>query len=261
MTAERHEETSQTTPVAMSVYSGKDIADAGVHDISTLTTIDPSVNFTTATGSGYIAIRGVSSTDLTEIGDPAVSVSRDGFFTNRSYGLFSSFYDVERVEVLKGPQGTLYGRNSSGGVINIISATPTDTFGGYVSIDAGDYQALNFEGALNLPLSDTVQMRISGVSLHHDAYRDNALATRGADDEDSRSSACNSPSSPSTRSRDWCRSSEITPTTWGMLRRSGPMRPSTRYRIQCGFRSIHNRPTGWWTPAIAVISPGACRRI
>jgi iron complex outermembrane recepter protein len=187
VTAERHEETSQTTPVAMSVYSGKDIADAGVHDISTLTTIDPSVNFTTATGSGYIAIRGVSSTDLTEIGDPAVSVSRDGFFTNRSYGLFSSFYDVDRVEVLKGPQGTLYGRNSSGGVINILSATPTNTFGGYVSIDAGDYQALNFEGALNLPLSDTVQMRISGVSLHHDAYRDNAPAERGADDEDSRS--------------------------------------------------------------------------
>ena len=106
VTAERHEESAQKTAISMSVYSAAQISEAGVHDVQSLASIDPSINFTASAGAGYVAMRGVASTDLTEIGDPAVSIARDGFFTNRSYSVFSSFYDVARIEVLKGPQGT-----------------------------------------------------------------------------------------------------------------------------------------------------------
>ncbi len=186
VTAEHREENSQKTPISMSVYSAKDIQEEGIHDIQSLTRVDPSVNITTSTGSAYIAVRGIASTDLTETGDPAVAVSRDGFFTNRGYALFSSLYDVSRIEVLKGPQGTLYGRNSVGGEINIITQRPTSDFGGYVSAEAGSYATLNLEGALNLPLSDVVQARVSAISRYHEGYRDNPGFANG-DDEDNKS--------------------------------------------------------------------------
>ena len=187
VTAERRETSAQTTPISMSVYTGDTLRQQGVNDIRSLTTIDPSVNITATQGTAYVAIRGITSTDLTEIGDPAVSIARDGFFANRPYTLFASFYDVERVEVLKGPQGTLYGRNSSGGVINIITARPSNEYGGYASLDVGSYNATSLEAAVNLPLNDAVQMRVSGVSLYHKGYRDVSPVFQRGDDEGSRS--------------------------------------------------------------------------
>jgi len=186
VTAEKREESAQRTPVAMNLYSSEQLAQAGVHDIATLSAVDPSVNFTASAGAAYIAVRGIASTDLTEIGDPAVPIARDGFFTNRSYGLFSSFYDVDRVEVLKGPQGTLYGRNSTGGLINVLTRRPGKELGGYASADFGNYGAVNLEGAFNLPLGDMLALRVSGASRNHDGYRDNSPQPRG-DDEDAQS--------------------------------------------------------------------------
>jgi iron complex outermembrane receptor protein len=187
VTAERREESAQKTPISMTVYTGEATTAAGVHDVASLSRVDPSINFTSSAGAAYVAMRGVASTDLTEIGDPAVTISRDGFFTNRSWGMFASFYDVTRVEVLKGPQGTLYGRNSTGGVINVISQRPGTEFGGYASAEVGDYDALNLEGALNMPLSGAVQLRGSAVSRRHDGYRDNSPMPNHGDDEDARS--------------------------------------------------------------------------
>jgi iron complex outermembrane receptor protein len=186
VTAEHREENSQKTAISMDVFSAKDIQAEDIHDIESLTRIDPSINITTSTGSAYIAVRGIASTDLTETGDPAVAVARDGFFTNRGYGLFSSLYDVARIEVLKGPQGTLYGRNSVGGEINIITQRPTNDFGGYVTAEAGNFDAMNLEGAVNLPVSDIVQMRVSAISRYHEGYRDNPGFANG-DDEDNKS--------------------------------------------------------------------------
>ncbi len=182
VTAQKREETAQKTAISMTVYSAEDIVAAGIHDISSLATADPSINLTTSNGAGYVAVRGIASTDVTEIGDPAVAISRDGFFTNRSYGLYSSMYDVERIEVLKGPQGTLFGRNSTGGAINIITRKPGKEFGGFVAVDLGNYSARNFEAALNAPLGDKVQLRVSGVSRRHDGYRDNAPQADGDDE-------------------------------------------------------------------------------
>jgi iron complex outermembrane receptor protein len=186
VTAEKHEESAQKTAISMNVYNGEQLLSAGVTDVQTLTRVDPSINFTSSTGAAYVSVRGVASTDLTETGDPAVAVSRDGFFTNRSWGLFASMYDVARVEVLKGPQGTLYGRNTAGGVVNIISQLPTKEFGGYAAVNAGEYGTLDAEGAINLPLSDAVQLRVSAFSGYHKGYR--SLGDFGdGDDADNRS--------------------------------------------------------------------------
>eukprot|EP01037_Dinobryon_pediforme_P012148 gene12148-12234_t len=87
VTANRVETSAQKTPIALTVYSGTDLVDKGVTNILALQTIDPSVNVTSSTGGAYVAVRGIASTDLTEIGDPAVPIARDGFYTNRSYGI------------------------------------------------------------------------------------------------------------------------------------------------------------------------------
>ncbi|HEX8786365.1 MAG TPA: TonB-dependent receptor [Telluria sp.] len=187
VTANRVRSNAQTTAVALNVYNGEALTDAGVSSVQGLQTIDPSINVTSSTGAAYVAVRGVASTDTTETGDPAVPIARDGFFTNRSFNIASSMYDVERVEVLKGPQGTLFGRNSTGGLINVITAKPKEDFGGYLNADYGNYNTVNLEGAVNVPISDKVQMRFSALERHHTGYRDVTGVNLRGDDEGNKS--------------------------------------------------------------------------
>ncbi|WP_058817387.1 TonB-dependent receptor [Sphingopyxis sp. H050] len=171
VTAQRVESSAQKTPISLTVYSGEDLADQGITDIKSLAAADPSVNFTSNNGTPYVAIRGIASTDTTEIGDPSVPFSRDGFFTNRPYALQLGMYDVARVEVLKGPQGTLNGRNSTGGLINVITNRPSRDTGAYGSVEVGNYGTFNGELGVNAGISDAVQVRVSGVLRHHEGYR------------------------------------------------------------------------------------------
>jgi iron complex outermembrane receptor protein len=187
VTANRVRSNAQTTAVALNVYNGAALVDAGVSNVQALQAIDPSINVTSSNGAAYVAVRGIASTDTTETGDPAVPIARDGFFTNRSFGIASSMYDVERVEVLKGPQGTLFGRNSTGGLINVITAKPREDFGGYLSADFGNYSTVNLEGAVNVPVSDKVQMRFSALERHHTGYRELTGVNMRGDDEGSKS--------------------------------------------------------------------------
>ena len=152
VTATRVATPEQLAPVAISVYTGGQLQSAGVYDLTSLQSIDPSINITQGTGEPYIAIRGVTSSNTTEVGNPAVSLAQNGFFTNRAYDIDAAFYDVQRIEVLKGPQGTLFGRNSTAGVINIIDVKPQKTFGGYLNLQGGDYSLFGAEGAINVPV-------------------------------------------------------------------------------------------------------------
>lgn len=191
VTAEKKPEPAQTTPVSMGIYTRDDILSKGIADVESLTYNDASLNFNMNAGEPYLTMRGISSSDVSEIGDPAVPVSHDGFFVNRSYGLLTSLYDVDRIEVLRGPQGTLYGRNAIGGVVNIVSSKPINEFETTASIEAGNYNALNFTAMLNLPLSDALQLRAAVSSQNHDGYRTvypgNGLGAQRGDDEDVRS--------------------------------------------------------------------------
>jgi iron complex outermembrane receptor protein len=191
VTAEKRVESEQKTPISMNVISAAEIAQKGISDFASLATNDTSVNFSSNGSEGYLTVRGVSSHDTTEIGDPAVPVVIDGFTTIRPYTLTTSLYDLQRIEVLRGPQGTLYGRNAEGGLVNVISQKPTKEFGVGGSAELGNFNTNNFTGYLNLPVFDNLQLRVSGSSRRHDGYRTitaaDAVPEYKADDEDSHS--------------------------------------------------------------------------
>ena len=186
VTAEHVQANAQTTPISMEVMGSETLRQNQVTDLSGLSTFAPDVNFTEAVGSPIITLRGVSSLDTTENGDPAVTVDFDGFYRNRPYSLDATLYDIERVEVLRGPQGTLNGRNSVGGAINIVTAKPSKTDEGFASLSYGNYNSLVLQGMANMALSDSVQLRIAGLSSSHDGYRNNAPQPN-ADDQDNKS--------------------------------------------------------------------------
>ncbi len=187
VTANRTESSAQKTAVALTVYTGADLAQKGISNVQSLATVDPSVNLSTSSGSAYVAVRGIASTDVTEIGDPSVPIARDGFYTNRSFSIGTSMYDIARIEVLKGPQGTLNGRNSTGGLISLITNRPSDTAGAYGSFEVGNYRALNVEAGGNVPLTDTLAVRFSGIHRQHDGYRHLTGINLDGDDENTSS--------------------------------------------------------------------------
>src|SRR5246127_1287078 len=149
VTAEKRVASEQKTPISMNVISAAEIAQKGISDFASLATNDTSVNFSSNGSEGYLTVRGISSHDVTEIGDPAVPVVIDGFTTIRSYDLTTSLYDLQRIEVLRGPQGTLYGRNASGGLVNVITQKPTRDFGAGGTAELGNFNTNNFTGYLN----------------------------------------------------------------------------------------------------------------
>lgn len=187
VTASRAETTAQKTAVALTVYTGADLAAKGISNVQTLAAADPSINVTTSTGASYVAVRGIASTDVTEIGDPSVPIARDGFYTNRGFSIGTSLYDIARVEVLKGPQGTLNGRNSTGGLISIITNRPTDKAGAFGAVEVGNYNAVNIEAGVNAPITDTLAVRASGIYRKHDGYRNVTGVNLRGDDEDTKS--------------------------------------------------------------------------
>ena len=185
VTSEKRANSEQKTPIAMSVYTGDQLQSAGITDLRALSTIAPDVKLG-GTVTPVLTMRGISSRDTTEIGDPAVVVATDGTYNNRYYALGASLYDIGRIEILRGPQGTLYGRNANGGLINIITNKPTKELEGQVSVDVGNYSAQRVNAVVNIPLSDTVQMRAAASTSYHKGYFNNA-PDRNGDDDDSRS--------------------------------------------------------------------------
>ncbi|CAN5153937.1 TonB-dependent receptor [soil metagenome] len=187
VTAEKRETTAQKTAVAMTVFDAKALQRNGVQSLQDLSKLAPGVSLGQNSANVIVAIRGVSSRDTTEIGDPAVSISTDGFYIQRPTGLSDAIYDLERVEVLRGPQGTLYGRSATGGAINFITAKPTDEFAARAGVGIGNYDLLTTEGMINVPVSDFLSARASFQTTRHDGYRTNEAPARAGDDADATS--------------------------------------------------------------------------
>jgi iron complex outermembrane recepter protein len=186
VTAQHVKENAQNTPIAMSVFGDAAVKLNAITDIAGLAAVAPDLGFANVQGAPVITIRGISSRDVTENGDPAIVVNTDGFYLNRPYSLDASMYDLDRVEVLRGPQGTLNGRNSVGGAINVITAQPTHDFGAYTSVEYGNYNDLTLQGMVNIPASEVFQFRAAFLSSSHDGYRNNAPQPDG-DAEDNKS--------------------------------------------------------------------------
>lgn len=187
VTAQRTESSIQKTPISIQAYRGEELAERGVTDVQSLARLDSSVNVNLSTGMPLIAIRGVASQNATEVGDPAVSVAADGVFNSRPSGMFAGFYDIERVEILRGPQGTLFGRNSTGGTLNIITARANNSTEARFSGEIGNYDLYAAEGFANVALSETLYARASFNFRSRSGFRDNAPALERGDDEDTKS--------------------------------------------------------------------------
>jgi iron complex outermembrane recepter protein len=169
VTATRSESLLSKTPIAMSAIAGDDLIKSG---ISNPTQLEESVpNLSIVRGNGLqITIRGVTSTDGTEKGDPSAAFMQDGVYLARPQAQEVSFFDLERVEVLRGPQGTLYGRNSTAGVVNVISKRPKQDFG--VSFDGGyaSFNNINATAAVNLPVGEKLAFRVAANFDRRDSY-------------------------------------------------------------------------------------------
>ena len=172
VTATKRAESIMDVPLAISAMSGEFIRDANLNDIKDLISFSPGI-----TGNSkdsfldFVSVRGIRTIDFGNGGDPSVSLYKNGLYQGRTGSAVSSLYDIERSEVLRGPQGFLFGRNSVSGAINTITAKPDlDNSGGYVELDAGERGVLTFEGAINIPVSDAFGLRVSGYHSEEDGY-------------------------------------------------------------------------------------------
>lgn len=174
VTAQRKSESLQRAALPISAVSGDALISAGVTKATELTNIVPSLQIAPSAGPYAIFyLRGVGNFSGNALSDAAVAFNVDGVYIGRPSGTTGFFYDLDRAEVLKGPQGTLYGRNATGGAINIITRRPEiGQFGAAGSVDIGNYSSLRLDGSINLPVSDNAALRVAGTYVKHDAYMD-----------------------------------------------------------------------------------------
>jgi len=173
VTAQRREESIQKAAIAIDATGGTALLQEGITKPEDLSKLVPALSFAAGGGNNSsIFIRGVGTRTNNAYLDTAITISYDGVFLGRSAAASStSFYDIERVEVLKGPQGILYGRNATGGAINVLPVRPAfDRTGGYVLIGAGSYDERQAQGALNLPLWGNSALRFAFNRYQHDGY-------------------------------------------------------------------------------------------
>ena len=185
VTAEKRSTNAQTTPVAMSVVTGNDLAKRQTTDIQGIMESLPSVHFGESEGMAQISIRGIGFDNVSVGGEARVAYHQDGVYLSRPDEVLGTLFDVSRIEVLRGPQGTLYGRNSTAGAINVITNDPTETLAGYVNATIGSYDLAKLEAALGGPLGDGFSGRIAVESVDRDGYgRDLATGAQVQDDHE-----------------------------------------------------------------------------
>lgn len=175
VTATKRAESVMDVPLAITAISGDFIRGVNLNDVKDLIQFTPGI-----TGNSkdsfldFVSVRGIRTIDFGNGGDPSVSLYKNGLYQGRTGSAVSSLYDIERSEVLRGPQGFLFGRNSVSGAFNIITAKPDlNETGGYVELDVGERGVFVFEGAFNLPVSETFGLRFSGYHSQEDGYVEN----------------------------------------------------------------------------------------
>ncbi|MEO1398504.1 MAG: TonB-dependent receptor plug domain-containing protein, partial [Pseudomonadota bacterium] len=174
VTADRREQTLQDFAGTAFAITGEDLKKLGVQNVTDLQNQVPGLSVANNQGNIEVYIRGIGSSNNTELGDPAAAFHFDGVNIPRPSGIGSAFYDIQRVEVNVGPQGTLRGRNATAGSINAISFRPgLGGFDGSIEAEYGNFDQRALRGVLNIPLSDTVAVRFSGLYQANDSYYDN----------------------------------------------------------------------------------------
>jgi iron complex outermembrane receptor protein len=182
VTAQRREQTLQDVSASVVAVGADRLASSQVNSLQDLQTIVPSVNFGNDFNQAKIFIRGVGANTSTTGNATGVALHVDGAVVARAEAQLTSLFDLERVEVLRGPQGTLYGRNATGGSINLITAKPTDYLSGYGRLTYGNYNAIVAEGAISGPITENVLFRIAGKTEDRDGFGENPVTGSEVDD-------------------------------------------------------------------------------
>ncbi|PZQ24633.1 MAG: hypothetical protein DI569_00170 [Sphingopyxis macrogoltabida] len=179
VTARKRAENIQSTPISITAVSAAQLESKNAVDLTAIQNAAPGVTIRAGggtSGAGFtplISIRGLGQTDYTINTDPAVGIYIDGVYLGRSLGSILDLADVERVEVLRGPQGTLFGRNSIGGAVSVVSKAPSfSETSGTLSLTGGSREFLQARGSLNLPITETLALRVSGMARHREGYVD-----------------------------------------------------------------------------------------
>ncbi|SMC63180.1 TonB-dependent Receptor Plug Domain [Novosphingobium sp. B1] len=172
VTASKREQTLQDTPIAVSVTSARTLEQAQIRDLKDLTSVVPSLRVTQLQSSANtnFIIRGFGNGANNAGIEPSVGVFIDGVYRSRSAAQISDFPDVQRIEVLRGPQSTLFGKNASVGVISIVTAAPKFDFGGNVEASYGNYDAVVLKGVVTGPISDGLAVSLAGGINKRDGY-------------------------------------------------------------------------------------------
>ena len=176
ITARKREEGLQNTPISVSAFTGEGLEYRGITNIGEITTFTPNLNFQNnpsfggAGNTASIYVRGIGQKEFLPTVEPGVGLYVDGVYIARSVGAILDLIDIERVEVLRGPQGTLFGRNTIGGAINITTRKPHEEFAGRGEITYGTDDRINARASVNIPLADNFFVSLAGASLNQEGY-------------------------------------------------------------------------------------------
>ena len=188
VTARKREETLQEVPIAVTAFSDQKLEDFNVEDLSDLGAQVPNMTIYAARGSSSTVtayIRGVGQSDPLWGVDPGVGIYLDDVYIARPQGALLDVFDVDRIEVLRGPQGSLYGKNTIGGAIKYVSRALDPDFGGKISLTAGSYNQQDGKFSLNVPLSDSGWVaRFAGASLSRDGFGENRFTNQDVSDKE-----------------------------------------------------------------------------
>ena len=189
VTARKREENLQDAPIAVSAFTGDALDFRGVTEIGKLDQFVPNLVLNESTtysnvSNAAVYIRGIGQNDFTPVIDPGVGIYVDGVYLGRSVGAVLDIVDVDRIEVLRGPQGTLFGRNTIGGAISLSSKKPDEEFGGKVDVKYGTDDRFNVRGTVNIPFGDKFFARLSAATFLQDGYVTRVVDGKDLGDQD-----------------------------------------------------------------------------
>lgn len=174
VTADRRVQSLQDYAGTAATFSGDDLKKRGIQSISDLNDVLPGLSVANNGINREVWIRGIGSSNNTELGDPAAATHWDGVYLPRPSGIGSAFFDIERVEVNVGPQGTLRGRNATAGSVNVITWKPgLGVWDAELEGEYGNYDQKVLRGMVNVPIGERAAFRLSGLTLSHDSYYKN----------------------------------------------------------------------------------------
>jgi iron complex outermembrane receptor protein len=173
VTAQKREQSAQDVPISMTVFGSDRMKQLGIDSTFELAAFTPGLTMGQNTGEGdfpYISLRGVSVRDFADTNESPSAVYIDEFYKANLMGLDAQVFDIQRAEVLRGPQGTLYGRNATGGLIHYVTVKPSRDFDAYTELTVGERSRLKVEGAAGGPLTDSLSARVSVLHHEFDGY-------------------------------------------------------------------------------------------